>query len=54
MKAGEPVITIARGVHGQPDRFDRLLALGVIRPPEEEGDPLEGCPVVRLRDRGEA
>ena len=28
--------------------FDRLIASGVISPPAEDGDPLEGCPEIRL------
>jgi prevent-host-death family protein len=45
-------------------RFDELVAEGVIRPPVESGDPLEGWPTIRLprgtaarlidSDRGEA
>ncbi len=45
-------------------RFDELIADGVIRPPLEPGNPLEGWPDIRLppgtaadlidRDRGEA
>jgi prevent-host-death family protein len=44
--------------------FDRLVATGAIIPPAEDGDPLEGCPKIRLprgtatalidSDRGEA
>jgi prevent-host-death family protein len=30
------------------DRFDRLVAEGIIRPPIETGDPLEGWPDLRL------
>ena len=29
-------------------RFDELIASGVIRPPVEAGDPLEGWPDIRL------
>ena len=46
------------------DRFDELVASGVIRPPLEAGDPTEGWPDIRLpagtaaelidADRGEA
>lgn len=28
--------------------FEKLIRAGVIRPPEEDGDPLEGCPDIRL------
>jgi prevent-host-death family protein len=47
-----------------PNRFDELVAAGVIRPPLETGDPTEGWPDIRLprgtaarlidEDRGEA
>jgi antitoxin (DNA-binding transcriptional repressor) of toxin-antitoxin stability system len=49
---------------GTPNRFDELVASGVIRPPLEAGDPTEGWPDIRLpagtaaelidADRGEA
>lgn len=49
---------------GRRGRFDQLIASGVITPPAEDGDPLEGCPEIRLSpgtaaalidsDRGEA
>jgi len=52
----------ARG--GRTSQFDQLIASGVITPPGEDGDPLEGCPMIRLApgtaaalidsDRGEA
>ncbi|MCC6539475.1 MAG: type II toxin-antitoxin system prevent-host-death family antitoxin [Bryobacterales bacterium] len=29
-------------------QFERLIASGVITPPSEEGDPLEGWPKIRL------
>lgn len=29
-------------------KFDRLIASGVITPPSEKGDPLEGWPKIRL------
>ena len=45
-------------------RFEDLVAAGIIRPPVEQGDPLEGWPDIRLprgtaaalidNDRGEA
>jgi antitoxin (DNA-binding transcriptional repressor) of toxin-antitoxin stability system len=31
-----------------PGRLDELIAQGKARPPLEEGDPLEGCPDIRL------
>jgi hypothetical protein len=34
-------------------RFDELVATGVIRPPQEPGDPFEDWPDIRLR-RGTA
>lgn len=33
---------------GLPSRFDELVGSGVIRPPEEAGDPTEGWPAIRL------
>lgn len=76
IEAGERVVVTAHGravaelippatsrpaVAGQ---FARLIASGVITPPIEGGDPLEGCPEIRLprgaasalidSDRGEA
>ena len=76
IEAGERVVITARGrvvaelvppgaVSRSPTRqFDRLVASGVITPPIEDGDPLEGCPEIRLpsgtatdlidSDRGEA
>jgi prevent-host-death family protein len=49
---------------GTPSAFDELVALGVIRPPRERGDPTEDWPDIRLpsgtaaelidADRGEA
>ena len=33
---------------GRRRRFDELVAAGVIRPPIEIGDPLEGWPDIRL------
>lgn len=49
---------------GTPSRFDELVASGVIRPPLEAGDPMEGWPDIALpsgtaaelidADRGEA
>ena len=49
---------------GHQDRYDKLIATGVIRPALETGDPLEGWPDIRLArgtaaalidsDRGEA
>ena len=33
---------------GRRSRFDELVAEGVIRPPLESGDPLEGWPDIRL------
>ena len=52
------------GSRRQRSEFDRLVATGTITTPAEDGDPLEGCPEIRLprgtttalidRDRGEA
>ena len=49
---------------GRISQFDQLIASGQIKPPAEGGDPLEGCPKIRLapgtvadlidRERGEA
>jgi hypothetical protein len=36
IEAGEHVVVTAQ--------FDRMIASGVITPPVEDGDPLEGCP----------
>jgi hypothetical protein len=30
------------------ERIDPLVASGTITPPVEDGDPLEGCPEIRL------
>ena len=38
----------AEGRHGRISQLDRLVASGVITPPVEDGDPLEGCPEIRL------
>ncbi|MBK7925989.1 MAG: type II toxin-antitoxin system prevent-host-death family antitoxin [Bryobacterales bacterium] len=60
MEAGERIIVTAHGravaelvppAAGRHDRigqFDQLVASGVITPPVEDGDPLEGCPEIRL------
>ena len=75
IEAGERVVVTAHGrvvaelippARHRPamaSQFDRLIASGVISPPAEDGDPLEGCPGIRLppgtasalidRDRGE-
>jgi prevent-host-death family protein len=52
------------GTTGAPNRFDELVASGVIRPPVEAGDPTEDWPDIALpagtaaelidADRGEA
>ena len=54
----------SHGSRGGKSQFDRLVVSGVITPPAEDGDPLEGCPEIRLpagtvaalidSDRGEA
>lgn len=76
IEAGERVVVTAHGrvvaelvppPASRQDRtshFDRLIASGVITPPAEDGDPLEGCPEICLppgtaaalidADRGEA
>ncbi|MSV35772.1 MAG: type II toxin-antitoxin system prevent-host-death family antitoxin [Bryobacterales bacterium] len=38
----------AAGRKGRTTQFDQLIASGVITPPDESGDPLEGCPEIRL------
>lgn len=60
IEAGERVVVTSRGrvvaeivppaVDRQPgtSRFTQLIAHGVITPPSETGDPLEGCPKIRL------
>ena len=60
IEAGERVIVTAHGrvvaelvppgVAGRShtSQFDRLVASGAITPPIEDGDPLEGCPEIRL------
>ena len=59
IEAGERVVVTAHGrvvaelVPLAAERqgriqFDRLIAPGVITPPGEAGDPLEGCPEIRL------
>lgn len=76
VEAGERVIVTAHGrivaelvppgtsSQNQRSQFERLVASGTITLPVEEGDPLEGCPEIRLprgtatalidSDRGEA
>ena len=60
IEAGEHVVVTAHGrvvaelvppgEAGRSERspFDRLVASGTITPPAEDGDPLEGCPEIRL------
>ncbi len=60
IEAGERVVVTAHGRvvaelvrpaadrEGRTSHFSRLIASGVITPPAEEGDPLEGCPEIRL------
>lgn len=33
---------------GRGSGFERLIASGLIRPPAEDGEPLEDCPDIRL------
>ena len=76
IEAGERIAITAHGrivaelvppgakTKGGPNRFDELIASGVIRPPLEAGDPTEDWPDIRLppgtaaelidADRGEA
>jgi prevent-host-death family protein len=77
IEAGERVVVTAHGRivaelvppgHGRvttrSDRWDELVASGVLRPPAETGDPFEDLPNIRLpkgtaadlidSDRGEA
>jgi prevent-host-death family protein len=76
VEAGERVVVTAHGrivaelvppgaaSRSQRSRFERLVASDTITPPAEDGDPLEGCPEIRLSrgtatalidsDRGEA
>lgn len=42
------LIRPAAGREGRTSGFERLIASGEVRPPVEEGDPLEGCPEIRL------
>jgi prevent-host-death family protein len=75
-EAGERIVVTAHGrvvaelvppgaaSRNQKSEFDRLVGSGAITAPVEEGDPLEGCPEIRLprgtatalidSDRGEA
>ena len=58
------LVPMGAGRRGRASQFDLLVASGVITPPVEDGDPLEGCPEIRLppgtaaalidSDRGEA
>jgi prevent-host-death family protein len=58
------IVPSTAGRHGRISQFDLLVASGVVTPPVEDGDPLEGCPEIRLppgtaaalidSDRGEA
>lgn len=60
IEAGERVVITAHGrivaelvppAAGRRDRvsqFDQPIASGVITPPVEDGDPLEGCPEIHL------
>ncbi len=60
IEAGERVVATAHGRvvaelvppfsgrKGRASEFDRMIASGVITPPIEDGDPLEGCPEIRL------
>jgi len=60
IKSGERIVVTAHGRvvaelvppspagQGSVRQFDRLIAAGVITPPSEEGDPLEGCPEICL------
>jgi len=57
---GEPILVTAHGRvvaelvppsskrMNRISEFDRLVAAGVISPPAEDGDPLEGCPRIGL------
>jgi prevent-host-death family protein len=41
---------VEKGARGRRrSRFDQLVADGIIRPPEESGDPLEGWPAMTIR-----
>ena len=58
------LIPPAAGRQSKTSQFDQLVASGVITPPGADGDPLEGCPEIRLppgtaaallnHDRGDA
>ena len=59
IEAGERVVVTAHGrvvaelvppnfVRPTHEGFQRLVAAGVITPPVEDGDPLDGCPDIRL------
>jgi prevent-host-death family protein len=76
IEAGERIAVTAHGrvvaelvppTHGglhRPNRWDELIAAGVLHPPNETGDPFAGWPIIRLpqgtaaalidSDRGEA
>jgi prevent-host-death family protein len=47
-RAVAELVPPAAGRHGRISQFDLLVASGAITPPLEDGDPLEGCPEIRL------
>lgn len=60
IEAGERLVVTAHGRivaeivpptadrRNQVSQFDPMIASGVITPPVEDGDPLEGCPEIHL------
>ncbi|MDQ6701121.1 MAG: type II toxin-antitoxin system prevent-host-death family antitoxin, partial [Acidobacteriota bacterium] len=60
IEAGERIVVTAHGRavaelvppaaqgHARTSQFDKLIASGVITPPDEAGDPLQDCPEIRL------
>ncbi len=60
IEAGERVVVTAHGrvvaelvrpsadSQGRTSQIEQMIASGVITPPQEDGDPLEGSPDIRL------
>lgn len=42
------LVPAAKDRRGRVNQFDQLVACGAITAPVEDGDPLEGCPEIRL------
>lgn len=47
-RAVAELVPLTTGRREQSSEIDRLLASGAMTPPLEDGDPLEGCPNIRL------